>query len=181
MFDETNDPSQFLLPVEDVRPGDQIEVNGRTMEVVDSRPAWPNTDHQWTITVVLDDMSWNWGKYDVYGQQVDLDGNRYWPEDCLLVQHFQLPDQLMVWCQTGRYAASSTLVLHPETLRPLRWWAVVYEVDRGYGGPEEGGWWYDCGELVVSVPCRSSEEAETVADQLRDRYPRSGLSGSVTY
>jgi hypothetical protein len=24
----------------------------------------------------------------------------------------------------------------------------VYLIDRAYGGPEEGGWWYDCGQLV---------------------------------
>lgn len=23
---------------------------------------------------------------------------------------------------------------------------AIYLVDRAYGGPEEGGWWYDCGE-----------------------------------
>lgn len=23
-----------------------------------------------------------------------------------------------------------------------------YEIDRAYGGPEEGGWWYDCGTHV---------------------------------
>ena len=25
---------------------------------------------------------------------------------------------------------------------------AVYLQDRSYGGPEEGGWWYDTGELV---------------------------------
>ncbi len=25
---------------------------------------------------------------------------------------------------------------------------AVYLCDRAYGGPEEGGWWYDTGELV---------------------------------
>lgn len=23
---------------------------------------------------------------------------------------------------------------------------AIFLVDRAYGGPEEGGWWYDCGE-----------------------------------
>ena len=27
----------------------------------------------------------------------------------------------------------------------------VYLTDRAYGGPEEGGWWYDCGELVTDT------------------------------
>jgi hypothetical protein len=33
--------------------------------------------------------------------------------------------------------------------RPAQWWAVgVYTRGSAYGGPEEGGWWFDCGELV---------------------------------
>lgn len=28
----------------------------------------------------------------------------------------------------------------------------VYRVTRHYGGPEEGGWWYDAGEPLASVP-----------------------------
>ena len=30
----------------------------------------------------------------------------------------------------------------------------AYEVYRAYGGPEEGGWWYDRGEAKASVPVR---------------------------
>lgn len=25
---------------------------------------------------------------------------------------------------------------------------AIYETDRAYGGPEEGGWWFDTGELL---------------------------------
>lgn len=28
------------------------------------------------------------------------------------------------------------------------WTVAIYLVDRAYGGPEEGGWWYDFGERV---------------------------------
>ena len=28
----------------------------------------------------------------------------------------------------------------------------VYMVDRAYGGPEEGGWWYDYGVPLKSMP-----------------------------
>jgi len=28
----------------------------------------------------------------------------------------------------------------------------LYRVTRHYGGPEEGGWWYDAGEPLASVP-----------------------------
>lgn len=29
----------------------------------------------------------------------------------------------------------------------------VYHVDRCYGGPEEGGWYYDAGSPWASIPC----------------------------
>ena len=35
---------------------------------------------------------------------------------------------------------------------PGQGWLAVYEVDRAYGGSEEGGWWYDTGRLVACVP-----------------------------
>lgn len=30
-------------------------------------------------------------------------------------------------------------------------WVALYMVTRQYGGPEEGGWWYDAGTLVTDV------------------------------
>lgn len=36
---------------------------------------------------------------------------------------------------------------------------AIYEVDRAYGGPEEGGWWFDCGQLVRVLGVRHNEEA----------------------
>jgi hypothetical protein len=54
-----------------------------------------------------------------------------------------------------------------------------YAVDRLYGGPEEGGWWYDSPEFVRVVHRHSSEERaiaqavllnERVADRTRDRF-----------
>lgn len=35
---------------------------------------------------------------------------------------------------------------------------AFYEIDRAYGGPEEGGWWFDCGQLVRIVRTFKSEE-----------------------
>lgn len=28
----------------------------------------------------------------------------------------------------------------------------IYDVGQGYGGPEEGGWWYDVGHPIGSIP-----------------------------
>lgn len=49
----------------------------------------------------------------------------------------------------------------------------IYSVDRFFGGPEEGGWWYDAGEPVGSIPCRSQAEADEVKAAMLVRFPRS--------
>ena len=62
-----------------------------------------------------------------------------------------------------------------------RYWAVVYEVDRIYGGPEEGGWWYDAGTLVKSKEFKSEDEAKAKAKKWRKKFPDTGASSSVIY
>lgn len=34
----------------------------------------------------------------------------------------------------------------------MRLYVNIYAVGRSYGGPEEGGWWFDTGEPVGSIP-----------------------------
>ncbi len=58
---------------------------------------------------------------------------------------------------------------------------AVYERSRAYGGPEEGGWWYDCGELVTSLGVNSDDAVEYFAEALVREYPRTGNAGSVIY
>jgi hypothetical protein len=43
---------------------------------------------------------------------------------------------------------------------------AIYETDRAYGGPEEGGWWYDCGQLVRII---ATERTVTRANALAAR------------
>jgi hypothetical protein len=67
----------------------------------------------------------------------------------------------------------------------IPWHVSVYEIDRGYGGPEEGGWWYDCGTCVVTIPVFDFTDAEVDAliETLKKAYPnesRYGV-GSVCY
>jgi len=45
-------------------------------------------------------------------------------------------------------------------------WVNVYNVTRAYGGPEEGGWWYDEGELVESHRCGDEQRAEVLAQKI---------------
>ena len=48
------------------------------------------------------------------------------------------------------YMAHDTGVIVEQTSeRPALWWCVaVYTSNRAYGGPEEGGWWYNVGGLT---------------------------------
>lgn len=55
----------------------------------------------------------------------------------------------------------------------------VYDVGQEYGGPEEGGWWYEAGEAIEIQTCLTREVAESVRDQLRNKFPRTGKRYSV--
>lgn len=39
----------------------------------------------------------------------------------------------------------------------MRLYVNIYAVSRCYGGPEEGGWWFEAGEPVGSVPIEMTE------------------------
>ena len=46
----------------------------------------------------------------------------------------------------------------------MSWYVNEYETDRAYGGPEEGGWWYDTGRFVE---CHGTFPTEAAAEQRR--------------
>jgi hypothetical protein len=55
------------------------------------------------------------------------------------------------------------------------WWAVVYDVTQCYGGPEEGGWWYDAWEPVERrwfLTCRGAEALAAEWRKTRKSRPR---------
>ena len=63
---------------------------------------------------------------------------------------------------------------------------AFYEIDRAYGGPEEGGWWYDTGQLVrIWRTCKTEDKAFAVArraNRLLEHLQRHRLDlGSVIY
>lgn len=64
--------------------------------------------------------------------------------------------------------------ISPETI--MRTILAFYEIDRHYGGPEEGGWWYDTGTFVRPVKvCLSEAQAIRLtarANRLLDRLQR---------
>ena len=50
----------------------------------------------------------------------------------------------------------------------------VYEVDRNYGGPEEGGWWFDSGTVVNTFQMVSRNQANALAELLRNVFSDAG-------
>lgn len=60
-------------------------------------------------------------------------------------------------------------------------YVTVYALDRVYGGPEEGGWWFDTGEVVLSLCAPSQEVADMWADMLSEEYVSHGNRYSVIY
>jgi plasmid replication initiation protein len=58
----------------------------------------------------------------------------------------------------------------------MRYIVALYEIDRAYGGPEEGGWHFDTGELARLLALSATEDrARALADRanrLLDRLQR---------
>lgn len=52
----------------------------------------------------------------------------------------------------------------------------IYEVERCYGGPEEGGWWYDWYTLSDFVCCSNNATAKKVCEHLRAGIENESLS-----
>ncbi|MFT4026817.1 MAG: hypothetical protein QM676_08465 [Novosphingobium sp.] len=58
----------------------------------------------------------------------------------------------------------------------MRYIVALYEVDRAYGGPEDGGWYFDTGELVRLLALAPTEDRAVSiasrANRLLDRLQR---------
>lgn len=52
----------------------------------------------------------------------------------------------------------------PKTWR--YWFITAYEVSRQYGGPEEGGWYYDAYSVIETKEAITYEEAEEIKTQM---------------
>lgn len=55
-----------------------------------------------------------------------------------------------------------------EQQETLSCYLSIYQVERCYGGPEEGGWWYDCWTLQGYIPCANEAEANKVIEESQE-------------
>jgi hypothetical protein len=71
-----------------------------------------------------------------------------------------------------QYVTHDTGVIVEQTSeRPAEWWCVaVYTSNRAYGGPEEGGWWYDCGGLVEHAKIKFFEKYQDAYDYTQELW-----------
>ncbi|MEM7711444.1 MAG: hypothetical protein AAF264_11985 [Pseudomonadota bacterium] len=64
----------------------------------------------------------------------------------------------------------------------IRYVVALYEIDRAYGGPEEGGWWSECGTLLrplcVTRDADAADARATRANRLIERLQRGRRSVS---
>ena len=59
------------------------------------------------------------------------------------------------------------------------YFVTVYEAGRSYGGPEEGGWWFDTGVPIRHEIVGSYDEAVETREKLRAEYQNTGKRYSV--
>lgn len=170
MLDEWN------IEVNKIRKGDRILYDDEWRTVTESHqylgPGW-NTGEEhpaWVMRLAIPDTRWDYQTYPVYGMQDndDYDGpEKVWPLDCTEEIEFGSWDDLILM-------NSDRIEILDSSLTPIRWWVAVYEEDQGYGGPEEGGWWFDIGEVKQVVPCSSYEQAENMRELLRTEWKDEG-------
>lgn len=82
--------------------------------------------------------------------------NHFWARDL---------ESAQIWLAENRgwnidYSCGYTIVY---------FWAAFYSTWENYGGPEEGGWYYDAGELVALMPVQTLGEMQTLAKELEEK------------
>lgn len=114
-----------------------------------------------------------WSKRDGW---VNDDFDVFFEEE-VIPNWFELPAEIY----TAGYQRSASWQLHEsnDNTDGQTWYVGVYSIRRCYGGPEEGGWWYDSGDLMFSVRCFSEESADDLGALLREKFPRTGKRYSV--
>ena len=90
---------------------------------------------------------------------------------------WSLEENVGGWCDLGRGAEVQVSALEQGR------WVNVYLLERLYGGPEEGGWWYDAGIPRISLPIDflSTDDVEDLVEELEEKYPDGGKRSSVLY
>ena len=85
-------------------------------------------------------------------------------EDCVERHPIADEDFEQVTCPTCRAELGLSAVA------PQWRYVCAYDTNRAWGGPEEGGWWFDTGIMLASIPCETDEQVEEAKARLLKRY-----------
>lgn len=109
----------------------------------------------------------------------------FWPPECEEDGNGTTTVETQVFCTmhgaeriASQYSDPFAKVVHVDPI-PEVLYVNVYAVSRPYGGPEEGGWYYDQGEALASHVVVGRPAANELVDILREQYPDTGGSSSV--
>lgn len=157
------DHNEFMVTVDKVRAGDMIFLNaGDDPDGENQSGAWymvqeehsggmygPEHVGQWLVQTI---SLMHEAPYRLMTHSTEYEDDGDYNAD-MLVDHW-LSDSERVRI---RVDGVPTMTSDGEL---VRWWVNVYEVGQGYGGPEEGGWWFATGDLKATVPCGTYDKAQ---------------------
>ena len=99
------------------------------------------------------------------------------------VDYYTMPIEMRLDTEHDREIAEWVLIGHAasngwdvtvdrhEVVLDERWFVTLYATSQHYGGPEEGGWYYDRRVPISSRQFATRSEAEAEADRLRNAMP----------
>jgi hypothetical protein len=132
---------------------------------------------------------WQWGR----GEAADFRAKaREILEDCIAREGITGLKRQMLYeaqargCKRPRYKRHAGR-RNRKDRRPF-WQVAVYDCNRAYGGPEEGGWWYDCGSRINETVETFYSEKKAIAcwnewnarlDKRQKDNPRANLSSVI--
>lgn len=72
------------------------------------------------------------------------------------------------WTKDGNLLSERELAEMDPKPEPIKVvWVNAYRISRHYGGPEEGGWWYDWHTCIASMPISVSDDIEEHVDKIK--------------
>lgn len=66
-----------------------------------------------------------------------------------------------------------------QCVTPGLWYVNAYRVTLGYGGPEEGGWYYSIHEPIASIPVSTEPDETNMIAYLKRHFPNPDNKSSV--
>jgi hypothetical protein len=79
----------------------------------------------------------------------------------------------------GTYYVDSTIE-DVENIQLAKWYVRAYSMTQVYGGPEEGGWWFEAGDAVTpQIEVESREAAQSLREEMQKEWPTTGKRYSV--